>query len=209
MTSQRTRDRLVDRLRGEGITDEAVLEVMRKTPRHLFVDEALASRAYEDTALPIGYNQTISQPYVVAYMTERVTAGSPAKVLEVGTGSGYQAAILAQLVPSVYTVERVNALIHQARQRFRKLRLNNIRAAHSDGAQGWPEHAPYDAILVTAAADRVPETLLDQLARGGRLVMPVGDGRRQQLILVSRKGNGFEQEKLLAVSFVPLVGGHR
>jgi len=153
MTSQRTRDRLVERLRTEGIRNERVLAVIRATPRHLFVDEALASRAYEDTALPIGYNQTISQPYVVAAMTDLVLRNQPQKVLEIGTGSGYQAAVLAALVPRVYTVERIEALAKQVRQRFRKLGLRNVRASHGDGIGGLPEFAPYDAIITTAGAE--------------------------------------------------------
>jgi protein-L-isoaspartate(D-aspartate) O-methyltransferase len=207
MTSQRTRDRLVMRLREGGIRSHAVLEVIRKTPRHLFVDEALASRAYEDTALPIGYNQTISQPFVVAVMTELIVAGRPERVLEVGTGSGYQAAVLAQLVPKVYTVERIEPLVKLARQRFRQLGLRNIRAAHSDGAVGLPEFAPYDAIIVTAATAVIPETLIEQLAPEGRLVIPVGERESQTLTLVTRTESGVEHEKLESVIFVPLVRG--
>jgi protein-L-isoaspartate(D-aspartate) O-methyltransferase len=207
MTSQRTRDRLVERLRAEGIRNHEVLEVIGKTPRHLFVDEALASRAYEDTALPIGYNQTISQPYVVAVMTELVIARNPQKVLEIGTGSGYQAAVLAQLVPKVYTVERIEPLAALARQRFRQLGLRNIRASHSDGTIGLPEFAPYDAIIVTAAAQRVPEALLEQLAEGGRLVIPLGGRDHQTLSLISRHGDDYEREDYDPVIFVPLLRG--
>ena len=207
MTSQRTRDRLVMRLREGGIRSGAVLEVLRKTPRHLFVDEALASRAYEDTALPIGYNQTISQPFVVAAMTELIIACEPERVLEVGTGSGYQAAVLAQLVPKVYTVERIEPLVTLARQRFRQLGLRNIRTAHSDGTVGLPEFAPYDAILVTAATAAIPEALIEQLAPAGRLVIPVGERERQTLTLVTRTESGIEQENLDSVIFVPLVSG--
>ncbi len=208
MTSQRTRDRLISRLREEGIRNSAVLEVMREVPRHIFVDEALASRAYEDTALPIGHGQTISQPYIVARMTEILLAeGVPDKVLEVGTGSGYQAAVLARLVPQVYSVERIEAFLRAARERFRMLELRNIRLKHSDGSWGWPEHAPYEGIIVTAAPEEVPSALLDQLAPGGRLVMPLGPRGDQALILIVRKAGGFERTDIERVSFVPLLGG--
>jgi protein-L-isoaspartate(D-aspartate) O-methyltransferase len=208
MTSQRTRDRLVMRLREGGIRSVAVLDVIRKTPRHLFVDEALASRAYEDTALPIGYNQTISQPFVVAAMTELVIAVQPQRVLEVGTGSGYQAAVLAQLVPKVYTVERIEPLVILARQRFRQLGLHNIRAAHSDGTVGLPDFAPFDAIIVTAASEIIPEALLEQLAPdGGRLVIPVGGRDTQTLTLITRTAEGIERASLDPVVFVPLLNG--
>jgi protein-L-isoaspartate(D-aspartate) O-methyltransferase len=208
MTSQRTRDRLVARLREEGISNEAVLDVVRNTPRHLFVDEALASRAYEDTALPIGYNQTISQPYIVAVMTDLVVRGKPEKVLEIGTGSGYQAAVLASLVTKLYTVERIEPLAIQARQRFRKLGLRNIRASYSDGTEGLPDFAPYDAIITTAATEAIPEALLEQLSpRGGRLIIPVGGRDRQMLTLVTRNGDSYEQEDLDPVIFVPLLTG--
>jgi protein-L-isoaspartate(D-aspartate) O-methyltransferase len=208
MTSQRTRDRLVARLREEGIRNEAVLDVIRNTPRHLFVDEALASRAYEDTALPIGYNQTISQPYVVAAMTDLIISGHPQKVLEIGTGSGYQAAVLAPLVAKIYTVERIKPLAEQARQRFRKLGLRNIRASYSDGTEGLPDFAPYDAIITTAAAETIPQALLEQLSPdGGRLVIPVGGHDRQTLTLVTRYADTFEKTGLDAVIFVPLLTG--
>ena len=208
MTSQRTRDRLVQRLREEGITNERVLKVIRDTPRHLFVDEALASRAYEDTALPIGYNQTISQPFIVAAMTDLIIEKNPQKVLEIGTGSGYQAAVLAPLVPKVYTVERIEPLARQARQRFRKLGLRNIRASYSDVTEGLPEFAPYDAIITTAAAETIPQALLDQLSPdGGRLVIPVGGRARQVLMLVTRHGDKYEYEELDPVVFVPLLSG--
>ena len=208
MTSQRTRDRLVERLRDGGIRSAAVLDVIRKTPRHLFVDEALASRAYEDTALPIGYNQTISQPFVVAAMTELIIATQPGRVLEVGTGSGYQAAVLAQLVPKVYTVERIEPLVKLARQRFRQLGLSNVRAAHSDGTVGLPDFAPYDAIIVTAASEIIPEALLEQLAPdGGRMVIPVGEREAQMLTLITRSEAGIERVSLDPVVFVPLLGG--
>ena len=208
MTSQRTRDRLVTRLREEGIRNEAVLDVIRNTPRHLFVDEALASRAYEDTALPIGYNQTISQPYVVAAMTDLIISNKPKKVLEIGTGSGYQAAILAPLVEKVYTVERIEPLAKQARQRFRKLGLRNVRASYSDGTEGLPDFAPYDAIITTAASEQIPQALLEQLSEhGGRLVIPLGGPNLQRLTLVTRRGNSYEQENLDPVVFVPLLSG--
>jgi len=208
MTSQRTRDRLVERLRAEGIRNDRVLEVIRETPRHLFVDEALASRAYEDTALPIGYNQTISQPYVVAAMTDLIIKNNPQKVLEIGTGSGYQAAVLARLVPKVYTVERIEPLARQARQRFRKLGLRNVRASYSDGTEGLPDFAPYDAIITTAAAETIPQALLEQLSPdGGRLVIPVGGRAHQALTLVTRNGSHYEKEELDPVVFVPLLSG--
>ena len=208
MTSQRTRDRLVERLRAEGISNETVLDVIRSTPRHLFVDEALASRAYEDTALPIGYNQTISQPYIVAAMTDLIVSNNPQKVLEIGTGSGYQAAVLAALVPKVYTVERIEPLARQARQRFRRLGLRNVRASYSDGTEGLPDFAPYDAIITTAAAEAIPRALLEQLEpAGGRLVIPVGKHDRQSLMLVTRHGESFKEETLDPVIFVPLLSG--
>jgi len=208
MTSQRTRDRLVERLRAEGIRNGRVLEVIRATPRHMFVDEALASRAYEDTALPIGFNQTISQPFVVAIMTDLVTRNNPQRVLEIGTGSGYQAAVLAALVPKVYTVERIEPLARLARQRFRKLGLRNVRASHSDGTAGLPAFAPYDAIITTAAAECIPEALLEQLSpEGGRLVIPIGDRNCQTLTLVTRRDDEFEREDLDPVIFVPLLSG--
>ena len=208
MTSQRTRDRLVERLREKGIRNEKVLDVIGNTPRHLFVDEALASRAYEDTALPIGYNQTISQPYIVAVMTDLVTRNNPRKVLEIGTGSGYQAAVLAPLVEKVYTVERIEPLATQARQRFRKLGIRNVRASYTDGTEGLPEFAPYDAIITTAAAEEIPDALLEQLSpEGGRLIIPVGSRTRQTLMLVTRNDNIFEHDELDPVIFVPLLTG--
>ena len=209
MTSQRTRDRLVDRLREKGIKDERVLEAMRVTPRHIFIDEAMAHRAYEDTALPIGHGQTISQPYIVARMTEVLLEGGvPDKVLEVGTGSGYQSAVLAQLVPRVYTVERIAALLQKAREAHRKMRLLNVYTKHSDGAWGWEANAPYDAIIVTAAPESVPPGLFEQLADGGRLVIPTGSRNGvQQLKLYTRKGDEVEEKDLELVRFVPLLGG--
>lgn len=207
MTSQRTRDRLVERLRSEGIGDSRVLEAIRSTPRHLFVDEALASRAYEDTALPIGYGQTISQPYVVARMTELLLEVAPDTVLEVGTGSGYQAAILSRLVGKVYSTERIEALATLARQRFRKLGYRNIRVQHSDGTWGWPQFAPFDAIIVTAGGEEIPQALLEQLTTGGQLIMPLGDRSRQTLVTVTRTPMAYERVDLEPVIFVPLLGG--
>jgi len=209
MTSQRTRDRLVARLKEKGIRHPEVLRAIAETPRHLFVDEALSHRAYEDNALPISNGQTISQPYIVARMTEILLEdGIPDKVLEVGTGSGYQAAILAAIVPRVFSVERIRALLVQAKQRFRQLKLNNIMAKHSDGTWGWPQSGPYDAIIVTAAPEDVPQSLLDQLAEGGRMVIPVGKGRNiQELQYIRRTAEGFETRTLEAVSFVPFCTG--
>jgi len=208
MTSQRTRDRMVARIREQGVTDESVLAVMASLPRHLFVDEALASRAYEDTALPIGHRQTISQPYIVAAMSEALlAAGNVKKVLEVGTGSGYQAAVLANLVDEVYSVERIKELMNQARKRFQELKLNNIRLKYSDGSWGWKYHAPYDGIIVTAAPHAVPTELCQQLRIGGRMIIPIGDQGSQSLQCITRKEDEFEVETLNQVSFVPLLGG--
>jgi protein-L-isoaspartate(D-aspartate) O-methyltransferase len=207
MTSQRTRDRLIQRLHEEGIEDLTVLKVMGEMPRHIFVDEALSSRAYEDTALPIGFGQTLSQPYIVARMTESLLAGGPLqKVLEVGTGSGYQAAILARLVGLVYTVERIKPLLIQAQLRFDHLGITNIRVKCADGFGGWPACGPYQGILVTAAPAEVPKSLLKQLAMGGRMVIPVGAARAQSLMIVTRTSDGFDMKTLEQVSFVPLVG---
>ena len=212
MTSQRVRDRLVQRLREGGpgtaaIVDENVLDAVRTVPRHLFVDEALASRAYEDTALPIGHGQTISQPWVVARMTEAILAAQPKKVLEVGTGSGYQAAILAALGLEVYTVERIGELLRQARKRFRTLGMN-VRSKHDDGRIGWAEHGPYDAIVVTAAAPALVEALIGQLRPGGILVAPVGGPSSQSLLeLVRREDGGVDERVLAPVVFVPLLSG--
>jgi len=209
MTSRRTRTRLVERLRREGISNEKVLEVILRTPRHIFVDEALSSRAYDDTALPIGYGQTISQPYIVARMTEALLEGGTplGRVLEIGTGSGYQAAVLAQLVSEVYTVERIRALYQLAQKRFRALKLYNVRSRFSDGGLGLPEAAPFDAILLTAAPPDVPRTLLGQLAVGGRLLAPVGREGAQELVLYERAQDGITARELSAVSFVPMLGG--
>ncbi|MEE4658872.1 MAG: protein-L-isoaspartate(D-aspartate) O-methyltransferase [Halieaceae bacterium] len=207
MTSQRTRERLVQRLREQGITDPRVLEVMLNTPRHLFVDEALAQRAYEDSALPIGYNQTLSQPWVVARMTELlVTTGSVKRVLEIGTGSGYQTAVLAQLVGEVYSVERIKPLQEKARGRLRELRLKNVRLRHADGGVGWESQAPFDGIIATAAPESIPPELLAQLDMGGRLVIPVGQ-QRQYLTVVKRTPAGLETQTYEEVRFVPLLSG--
>ena len=208
MTSQRARDRLVERLKTEGIADLRVLDVIGRLPRHLFVEEALASRAYEDTALPIGLSQTISQPWVVARMTEALLEHKvPEKVLEIGTGSGYQAAVLAALIRNVFTVERIEELLRNARRRFRKLGIDNIRSRHDDGRLGWPEHAPYDAIILTAAGEVVDNALFAQLAADGVLVAPVGPPGRQHLLRFRKSDKGWVSESLGAVSFVPLLGG--
>jgi protein-L-isoaspartate(D-aspartate) O-methyltransferase len=208
MTSQRTRDRLTQRLRDQGIVDERILDVINSTPRHAFIDEALAHRAYEDTALPIGFNQTISQPYIVAKMTEALLAEGPLKkVLEVGTGSGYQAAVLAQLVEKIYTVERISGLLEKATARFKMLGLRNIMSKHADGGMGWPEKGPFDGIIVTASPRRIPDELIGQLAEGGRMIVPLGVADRQELVLVVKTANEVSTEVLEAVRFVPLVGG--
>ncbi len=208
MTSQRTRERLVQRLRQEGIRDRRVLERMRDTPRHLFVDEALASRAYEDTALPIGKGQTISQPYIVARMTELLLDGGPLEnILEVGTGSGYQTAVLAPMVRRVYTVERIRVLLDQARRRFQALKIRNVITKHTDGGVGLPEYAPFDGIIVTAAPEGIPLALVEQLRPGGRMVLPIGDRQEQALVRVIRTVEGYRHELLEQVSFVPLLGG--
>lgn len=208
MTSQRTRDRLIGRLKEQGISNIDVLAVIKSLPRHMFVEEALASRAYEDTALPIGYSQTISRPFIVARMTEILLEGIPKKkVLEVGTGSGYQTAVLSRLVDRVFSVERISPLQNQARERFYNLKLNNIRLKHSDGSWGWEDNAPYDGIIVTCAPERVPENLLKQLAPGGRLVIPVGGSVGQSLRVIDRNGSMFDETILDDVSFVPLLNG--
>ena len=208
MTSQRTRERLIERLYEEGLSNPHVLEVIRRTPRHLFVDEALAHRAYEDTALPIGHNQTISQPYMVGRMTELLLAAGPLdKVLEIGTGSGYQTAVLAQLVERVFSVERIQALQDRAKERLAELNIRNVVFRWGDGCEGWPALAPYNAIIVTAAAAEVPQALLEQLAPGGRLVIPVGAGDVQELLLITREEQGYTRHVLDAVRFVPLLNG--
>jgi len=212
MTSQRARDRLAATLKESGIRDPRVIEVIRNTPRHHFIDQALHSRAYENTALPIGHGQTISQPWVVARMTEALlehfNGGVPQKVLEIGTGSGYQAVVLAALVGQVFTVERIEELLRQARRRFRQLGLANVRSRHDDGKLGWPDQAPFDAIILTAAGDAIPNQVLDQLSPDGVLVAPVGSPSSQTLLRIRGDGEGeFIQEELGAVSFVPLLGG--
>lgn len=207
-TSQRNRERLIRRLAEAGIRDEAVLGVMRGLPRHLFVDEALASRAYEDSPLPIGRGQTISQPYTVARMTEALVArGRPDTVLEIGTGSGFQTAVLASLARRVYSIERVATLLEEARSRLSTMKLRNIRLRHGDGGLGWPEYAPFDAILVTAAPEGIPRVLVTQLTTGGCMVLPIGRGNRQVLVRVVRTGTGYDHEILEPVAFVPLLGG--
>jgi protein-L-isoaspartate(D-aspartate) O-methyltransferase len=208
MTSQRTRERLVHRLREEGIRDLKVLNVIREVPRHLFVDEALASRAYEDTALPIGHGQTISQPYIVARMTEALLERMPGyTVLEVGTGSGYQTAVLARLVRRVYSVERIEDLVVQARHRFRQLKIRNVRIKHSDGKMGLPEYGPFDGIMVTAAPEGIPRALVAQLRVGGVMILPIGTSEEQVLVRVTRTEDHYETEFLERVTFVPLLGG--
>lgn len=210
MTSQRTRNRLIDRLRQKGIKNERVLAVMSNTPRHLFMDEALASRAYEDTALPIGFGQTISQPYIVARMTELLLQGNNINnVLEVGTGSGYQTAVLAQLVAKVYSVERLRLLSNQAKVRLHRLQYHNVTLTHSDGHWGWERHAPYDAILVAAAPETVPQELLKQLKQAAHLVIPVGGSSGQRLQVITRQDDEFHLQLLDAVSFVPLLTGEK
>ena len=208
MTSQRTRDRLVERLQQEGIKDPQVLDVIRKTPRHLFMDEAISSRAYEDTALPIGHGQTISQPYIVARMTEAlIVDGIPQRVLEIGTGSGYQTAILAQLIDKVFSVERISPLLERAQERLRLLNLHNIEFLHGDGYAGWADQGPFEAIIVTAAPPEIPSSLLEQLSDNGRLVIPTGQAGSQKLLQITRDGDTFHQQLLDRVSFVPLKEG--
>lgn len=208
MTSQRTRDRLVQRLSDQGIRNIEVLDVMRTTPRHIFLDEALAHRAYEDDALPIGFQQTLSQPYTVARMTELLLANGPRKrVLEVGTGSGFQTTVLAQLVELVYSVERIKPLQDKARKRLRLLGARNVHLKHADGGFGWQEKGPFDGIISTAAPEQVPAELVDQLAVGGRLVIPVGDSRSQQLTLVEKTEEGTHTTVVEPAFFVPLKSG--
>jgi len=208
MTSQRARDRLVATLRDEGIQDPRVLDVIRTMPRHLFIDEALSARAYENNALPIGLGQTISQPWVVARMTELlIENGVPKRVLEIGTGSGYQAAVLAQLVETVYTVERIEELLRKARRLFRSMKIENIRSRHDDGHVGWPAEASFDAIVLTAAGESLPRALRDQLVEGGVLVAPLGPVGAQRLTRFSREGDEWHKEELEPVSFVPLLAG--
>ena len=207
MTSQRTRERLIQRLMDQGITRFEVLEAIRSVPRHLFVDEALAHRSYEDTALPIGYGQTLSQPYVVARMSELALAqGRPKKVLELGSGSGYQTAILASLVDEICAIERIKPLLERARKQLRALRVRNVRLRHGDGLDGWASEAPFDLILGAAAPEHLPTQLLEQLAPGGRLILPVG-GKRQQLMMVTATPEGYVEEVIEEVNFVPMVRG--
>jgi protein-L-isoaspartate(D-aspartate) O-methyltransferase len=207
MTSERTRRRMVERLRGQGIRDERVLDAMAAVPRHLFVEEALASRAYEDTALPIGFGQTISQPYVVARMIQVLLEKTPGKVLEVGTGCGYQAAVLARVFPEVYSIERIKGLHERARANLLALRLKNLRLAHGDGYAGLEKAAPFQSIILAAAPREVPEALRRQLAPGGRMVLPLNTSGVQRLLLVERSGRGFVESELDAVRFVPMEAG--
>lgn len=209
MTSQRTRDRLIERLQQQGIDNPEVLEVMRNTPRHLFVDEALSHRAYEDTALPIGLGQTISQPYIVARMTQLLLqSGKPSSVLEIGTGCGYQTAVLAQLVPQVYSVERIGALHQQAKKRLAELQFYNVELRHTDGSVGWPNlNYKFDRIIMTAACQDVPRKLAEQLNNNGEMVLPYDEGDRQVLLRITRHDNEYQTEAFEPVSFVPLLPG--
>jgi protein-L-isoaspartate(D-aspartate) O-methyltransferase len=209
MTSLRTRERMIKRLSEQGIHNKKILEIMRDTPRHIFMDEALASRAYEDTALPIGYNQTISQPYIVAKMTELLLGSSAqlGKVLEIGTGCGYQTAILAQLVDRVYSIERILPLQRKAKGHIWDLKLKNISFLYGDGNLGWADYAPFDGILASAAPSEIPPQLLEQLAIGGVMVIPIGQSGQQTLQRVTRTANGYDIEKLEAVTFVPFLSG--
>lgn len=210
MTSARTRERLVQTLRGQGIRNTAVLEQIRTVPRHLFIDEALQTRAYENTALPIGLGQTISQPFIVARMTEALFENAtPRKVLEIGTGCGYQSAVLAPLVKFLYSIERIKELQDRAKRTLKQLDIRNVYFRHGDGFQGWAGHAPYDAIICAAAPQEMPQALLRQLGQGGRLVIPIGPEGRQELIRVTRRGEDFHTERLGLVAFVPLVQGVR
>jgi protein-L-isoaspartate(D-aspartate) O-methyltransferase len=210
MTSARTRDRLIATLRDQGIENVAVLDRIREVPRHMFVDEALASRAYENTVLPLGYGQTISQPYVVALMTQALIEGKDLplpRVLEIGTGCGYQTAVLGKFVRHIFGIERINALIRLSRQHLRALKMSNVSLRHADGFDGWASQAPFQGILVAAAPGAVPKALLNQLDEGGRMLIPVGASGRQSLIRITRRGDEFVEETLGAVSFVPLVAG--
>jgi protein-L-isoaspartate(D-aspartate) O-methyltransferase len=209
MTSLRTRERLVQRLIDQGIQQVAVLEAMRTTPRHLFIEEALSHRAYEDVSLPIGFNQTISQPYIVARMTEVILAATieGANILEIGTGCGYQTAILAQLVKRVYSIERISPLLEKTKLRLKEVGISNIQLKCADGNYGWPQHAPFDGIITTAAAEEVPKALLEQLAEGGVIVIPVGNVEKQELKVYRKVKGGIIVESLEPVYFVPLLSG--
>lgn len=208
MTSQRTRMRMVERLRAHGIRDEVVLSALGEVPRHLFVDEALASRAYEDIALPIGFGQTISSPYTVARMTELARAGvALGRVLEIGTGCGYQAAVFSRLAKEVYSIERLAPLLTKARKHFREFRVTNVRLRHGDGQAGMPEVAPFDAIVMSAAATHVPRELLEQLAVAGRMILPMMQNGEQRLYVIERSAHGYVEKKMDAVKFVPLLPG--
>ena len=212
MTSARTRDRLIERLRAQGIDNESILEHMRKVPRHLFVDEALATRAYEDTALPIGFGQTISQPYVVALMTQALIAGAAGKadlrrVLEIGTGCGYQTAVLSPFVQHIYSVERVLPLVQRAQRTLREIGVQNVSVRYADGWHGWRSQAPFQGIIVAAAPEGVPRVLLEQLDEGGTLVIPVGKDDAQELTCITRKGDNFTRRSIAQVRFVPFVPG--
>jgi protein-L-isoaspartate(D-aspartate) O-methyltransferase len=208
MTSARTRDRLVQRLRDQGIVNPAVLDRIRNVPRHIFVDEALGSRAYEDTALPIGFGQTISQPFIVARMTEALLEAGPlGRVLEIGTGCGYQSAVLAPLVTTLYTIERIGPLLERAKERLKELGIKNVRFRHGDGSVGWKAQGPFDGILVAAAPLSVPAALLQQLKPGGRLIVPVGPEGAQELVRFTQRDQRLEKHSLGAVAFVPLLAG--
>jgi len=210
MTSERTRERLIVRLKEQGIKSRIVLDQIKKVPRHIFVDEALSSRAYEDTALPIGHGQTISQPYIVARMTEALLNHvNGNKILEIGTGCGYQTAVLSPLFKKIYSVERINPLLVKTKKRLRSLGIYNVNYRHDDGWNGWEKYGPYDGIIVAAAAPRVPEKLLHQLEIGGTLIMPFGEKEKQELVIVYRDGDNFDYKRLGAVSFVPLVKGKK
>ena len=209
MTSRRTRERLVQRLAEQGIDDSAVLDALRNVPRHLFLDEAMAHQAYENIALPIGFQQTLSQPYIVARMTELLVEGRErlGRVLEIGSGSGYQSAVLAALVDEVYALERIKPLLMAGRKRMRQLKLRNVQMRHGDGCDGWAAQAPFDGILVAAAAAQIPRQLLEQLAPGGRLVLPLGPREQQTLAVIACGERGFERRDIEPVRFVPVVGG--
>lgn len=208
MTSQRTRDRLVQRLKDQGIRSQEVLDVFRHTPRHIFLDEALSHRAYEDCSLPIGFEQTLSRPYTVARMTEILLAAGPVtRVLEIGTGSGFQTVVLAQLVKQVYSVERIKPLQDKAEQRLKALNLRNVHLKHADGGFGWDQKSPFNGIITTAAPESIPEELVEQLAEGGRLILPIGDQVSQDLVLVEKTSTGIRQEVVEPTFFVPLKSG--